>query len=222
MNLKVMAYKRRLYYFPGLISLVGLFIFFISIKDEIKPKEYTMLDLNVPSDQKGIYMPFSSYWIEKEIKRKKQIRITLDNDRRTNQKKIEFIKYEARKLKYTHDTMTVINVTLTNEITYGEFIQLLDLCHADQHKRFVPLKSSFIIFGEPWPKKAAEATNNSYCILSNDVIIIPKPEKKITLTEKIITKLRPFVFKDNIYLITGWTLLIICFLYYRKRKQSST
>jgi hypothetical protein len=75
------------------------------------------------------------------------VKIELDGDRETNQKKIELIKYEARKLKYTKDTTTVINISLTNETTYSELVQLIDLCYADKHKRFTLIKSllSFLV-----------------------------------------------------------------------------
>jgi hypothetical protein len=52
------------------------------------------------------------------------------------------------------NTMTVINISLTNEITYEDIVKLLDLCYTDKHKRFALIKKSFIIFGEyPEPRK---------------------------------------------------------------------
>jgi hypothetical protein len=77
------------------------------------------------------YYRFSSYWIEKQIKNKKQIVLTSDADEKTNRKKFVLIKYEAGKIKYTQDTSTVLRIRFTNNITYGPIVRLIDLCYAD-------------------------------------------------------------------------------------------
>jgi hypothetical protein len=215
-----MAYKRRLYYFPGLISLIGLFIFFVWNQNKYTPKETSTLSLNVPSDKKPdspYESPFSSFSIQKYIQKKKQIRLTLDDDKKTNQKKLEFIQFEARRLKYTMDTTTVINVNLSNEITYGEFIQLLEICYSDQHKIFVPLKNSFIIFGES-PLKKIKRKNDFVTLFGNDNITIHPLLKKMSLIEKIASKIKSLKTKENILLISGWVILVSTFLYFLKRK----
>jgi hypothetical protein len=156
-HLQTMTVKRKLYYVPGFMSLICLFISFKSSIDKIQPKLYSYISLNVPKETKDMSPSFfSSYWIEKQIKNKKQIVLTLDADEINNRKKIELIKYEARKLKYTLDTSTILRIRFTNDINYGTLVKLIDLCYADQHKRFVLLKNSFVIFGES-PLKIRES-----------------------------------------------------------------
>ena len=138
---------RKLYYAPGIISLIGIWVFYFCFQNRFRYKPETCLNLVVPKENNK-NCQFSTGYVLRLIRSKKQITIELNGDKETNQKKIEFIKYEARKLKYTRDTTTLINITLTNETTYGEFIQLLNLCYADNHKRFALLKKSLIIFGE--------------------------------------------------------------------------
>jgi hypothetical protein len=148
-----MKVKRKLYFVPGLISLIALFISFKLSINKIQPKLYSYISLNVPKETKDMsHSSFSSYWIEQQIKNKKQIVLTLDADEINNRKKFELIKYEARKLKYTQDTSTVLRIKFTNDINYGTLVRLIDLCYTDQHKRFVLLKNSFVIFGESPPK----------------------------------------------------------------------
>lgn len=72
----------------------------------------------------------------------------MNEDKYTNQKKLNFIRYEARKIKYTKDTTSVINIAITNEVTYSEILQIIDMCYEDDHKMFTLLKKRFIIFGE--------------------------------------------------------------------------
>jgi Biopolymer transport protein ExbD/TolR len=148
-----MIVGRKLYYAPGMISLLCLFIVFKLSINKFQPQQYSYLPFTVPSENKDEpYYRFSSYWIEQQIKNKKQIVLTLDADEKNNQKKFELIKYEARKLKYTQDISTVLRIKFTNDINYGTLVRLIDLCYTDQHKRFVLLKNSFVIFGEYPPK----------------------------------------------------------------------
>lgn len=72
----------------------------------------------------------------------------LDEDNSTNQKRLNFIQYEARKLKYTKDSNSVIDIHIENTASYGEILNLLNICAEDNHKRWVLLKNRFIIFGE--------------------------------------------------------------------------
>lgn len=152
-HLQTMTVRRKLYYIMGLISLIGLFISFKLSIHNIQSKQYSYISINVPNEtrDKSHYL-FSSYWIEKQIENKNQIQLTLDADEKNNQKKLELIKYEARKLKYTQDTSTVLRIKFTKDTIYGTLVQLIDLCYTDQHKRFVLLKNSFVIFGE-YPTK---------------------------------------------------------------------
>lgn len=144
---------KKLYYAPGVISLIGIWSFYFHFQNRFKSRPETSLIINVPKENNN-YFQYSTGYFKKLIASKKQIKLELNEDRETNQKKIEFIKYEARKIKYTKDTNSVISISLTNETTYGEFVKLLNLCYADDHKLFVLFKKSFLIFGEypPTPK----------------------------------------------------------------------
>ena len=148
------------------ICFIIFFSVLVSCKEKVANKSYLTYTFNVPRDQKPdepFAYSYSVQGIEKRIKKKRQIKITLEGDRITNQKKLELVKYEARRLKYTEDTTTIIKVTLTDDTTYGEFIQLIELCNIDQHKRYALLKRSFVIFGE-YPLEKTDTTKQIHPI----------------------------------------------------------
>lgn len=109
--------------------------------------QFRTISFAVPND-KPDYFIFSSAYIMSRVKSKKQVQVELNEDKYTNQKKLNFIRYEARKIKYTKDTTSVINIAITNEVTYSEILQIIDMCYEDDHKMFTLLKKRFIIFGE--------------------------------------------------------------------------
>ena len=154
MCLNSMFSKRKAYYVPGIISLIGIWTFYFYFRERFISKKETCLSIVVPRDRNDDTR-YSTAALLRQIANKKQIQIELDGDCKTNQKKMELIRYEARKLNYTKDTTTVINISLTNEMTYGDVVKLVDLCYADKHKKFALVKKSFLIFGKyPWtPEK---------------------------------------------------------------------
>lgn len=158
-----MAKRKKLYYIPGIISLLGIWIFYFCFEKRFTIKNEGCLSFFVPRDNSSNPYEFSVNTVLRIISKKKQIRIVLNEDRETNQRKIDIIRYEARKLKYTQDTTAVIVVTLTSETTYAEFAQLIDMCYADKHRRFTLAKRLFIIFGE-YPPEPENATKQLHPI----------------------------------------------------------
>jgi hypothetical protein len=145
--------QKRLYYVPGMISLLALVIFLKWYSNRFEYRTYDSYPFAVPdSREESRSLVVSRYQIEKDISKKKQIQIMLDENEAENSKKFDLIKYEARKLKYTHDTLTVLRISFTEKMNYGQFIQLIRLCNADGHRRFALLNKSFVIWGE-WPAK---------------------------------------------------------------------
>jgi biopolymer transport protein ExbD len=117
-----------------------------NIQSAYLPK-FKTIQINFPRDKRKPYL-FSCFSLSDQIKTKKKIKVEIDGERLINQKKIELIRYEARKLKYTGDTTTVMDITFTKEANYGEVLQLLNICYEDHHKKFAFLGNRLIIFGE--------------------------------------------------------------------------
>jgi hypothetical protein len=215
-----MGRTKKLFYVPGLISLVGIFIALPSFHQKNKPTKENCLTLFIPSDGRkdhSMEYPFSSCYFERVINKKKKIQFTLNEDGEENKIKMSLIRYEALKLKYTEDTSTVILITLSDSISYGELISLYDMCGYDKHTRYASWDNKFVIFGEPPPKK--KETSNSLKSWGSDLVIVPKPVIKPTLFELLKTKINKYYTPRGMYLLLGWIAVLISFLYFRKRKS---
>jgi hypothetical protein len=143
--------RRKLFYVPGMISLLVVPVLFYFYQPVMKTS--TLLRLVVPNDESspGQYR-FSRYAVKAALRGKKINTVYLSGDRKLNAKKLDFIAYEALKLKFYHDTTQIIKVHFTDEETYGEFVQLVNIMHRDDHKRYAWVDDDFYIFGEPLPE----------------------------------------------------------------------
>lgn len=80
----------------------------------------------------------------------------LDSNKEENKRKLDVIRYEALKLKFIQDTSTVIFVNFNNDAFYGDFVSLINICIADNHKHYHLLNNKFAIFGEKPKSKVKE------------------------------------------------------------------
>jgi len=214
-----MRRTKRLFYVPGLISLIGLLIFLPTFYQKNLPIKKYCLTLYVPNEipDKNLFKhTFSKYKLEKDIIKKKKISFTLDENLEENSRKMEMIRYEALRLKFTRDTSTVVLLTLSDSISYGEYISLVDMCIYDGHKRFASWDDKFVIFGE-WPEKKKElpAIPLFYCGYQ----LLEKPIIKPTFIDLVKQKISKYYSLKATYLLAGWFLLLISFLYFRKRNS---
>ena len=209
----------KLLYVPGLISLIGLLLMLPSFyKRNIPVKEYC-ITMFMPKDcnrDKNWTFDYTTCYIEKEIKRKKQIKFTLDNNEKDNKRKMEMIRYESLKLKYTTDTSKVVLVDLTDSITYGNFMSILDMCVEDGHKRYASWDNKFVIFGE-WPLKKKELPEIplTYCGYQ----VLEKPILMPTFIDRVKQKIAEYYSPKGFYLLAGWIVLFLSFLCFRKKRS---
>ena len=182
-------------------------------------KEYC-ITMFMPKDCNGdidctVY--YGTCCIEKEIKRKKQIKFTLDNNEKDNKRKMEMIRYESLKLKYTEDTSTVVLLTLSDSISYGEYVSILDMCDYDGHKRFASWDNKFVIFGE-YPKVEKPATDTLQ-LFSCGYVYFKKPVIKPGFFELLNRKINNLYTPQGLYLLLGWAVLLISFLAFKRRNS---
>lgn len=116
-----------------------------------------VLKMNFPSDEHsddGFLKQFSGPDLVEELKRSKKefINIDLTGQKKEDQKRLDFIRMEARRLKYTYDTMHILKVHFTSENTYGQFIQLVSMMQKDLHKRYMFYQDDFYILCEAPPE----------------------------------------------------------------------
>lgn len=150
--------NNRLYITVGIV-LAGLLLVLVGYPLFSTPaKKQTVIKYYLPSED--LANPFSGFMvIDKAVKEKKVIRVSLSGDNMEDDKKMNFIQQEARRLKYTCDTSDMIEIYLPDNITYGRFVELVNIMLKDGHKRYALWKHHFYIFGEA--PLAPETTNST-------------------------------------------------------------
>jgi hypothetical protein len=211
------AYNKRKYYYPGLYSLIGIFCYILFERKELRIERYTILDINMPLDNvRNDLEEFSIPFVKNSIKKMKQMRLTLDENQTTNDKKFKLIAQEARKLKYTLDTTSVLIVEMTNDITYSDFVRLLNICYEDEHKKYVLAHNEFMIFGE-YPQEPKINIPELIECGTRDFIYLPEKSAEARLTS-INSILGPYTSKTSMLLLGGWSILVFSFLHKRTKK----
>jgi len=211
--------RKKLWYVPGLISLIGLpILLWIMGPQEII--RHNCIKLFLPQDKKPLpdVAVFSRYTVMTAIKGKKIIPVEFwyypmgDPIETFNyNNKLNFVLHEIEQITYTHDTTSVLKVCLGDGISYGDFIGILNQLILHKVKRYALVDNELYIFGEPpiAPQPPLE--------LEFDAIIpsiIPSgndtPSVWDVLKEQVQDMLRvmAFILKHNYILISGFILLI--------------
>lgn len=157
-----MPLKKRNFSWLEALCLYGfqvllLFAFFQKLDSiEAMYKHGTIVKLLLPDDrsyQDSFLRRFSAPDILADWKKQKKniVRIYLTGEPKEDMKRFEFIRSEARRLKYTYDTVDILKVHFINENTYGEFVHLVDIMSQDKIKMYMLYKDDFYIAGEKPP-----------------------------------------------------------------------
>ena len=154
----------RTFSYVQLICLAGfqVIIFFVFLDrlaemgNSIYPPQ-TALRFIVPpddSDKSEFGKKFSGSGTLKNWKKEKKIfiRVDLTGELSEDKKRMEFIRNEARRLQYTYDTTHILKVHFSEENTYGQFVELVNMMNKDRHKRYTFFKDDFYILGEAPPE----------------------------------------------------------------------
>ncbi len=216
---------KKLYYIPGLVSLIGLpiLLFFWGPEDSVYQ---TVVRLNLPSDKKdepGIEK-FSTAFVYRAIAHKKMVSVDLgvwsyadDRNQYMENKKHSFIAAEMQKIQFTNDTNTVVKITLGSESRYSDFIWLLNQAMLDDFKRYALVDNTLYFFANP-PPVHHEA--ESFYPYGDDVIVIDR--KQPTAWESFTTALSynwrmlryqlEYLFyqqQQNVWLAAGFLILLL-------------
>ncbi|MEO5593924.1 MAG: hypothetical protein ABIR15_03220 [Chitinophagaceae bacterium] len=142
-----------------MLSITGLLFIlkFVTIPAFIPVDHETVIRQYLPSEDRNNF--YSGYQlIDQALKKKKIIHINLTGDDTEDDKKIIFIQSEARRLKYTCDTTKLIEIHLSDQISYGRYVELVNMMLKDQHRRYALWKNNFYIFGENPPTNISVGT----------------------------------------------------------------
>jgi len=125
---------KKIIYIPGMISITGLLFIlkFVTIPAFIPVIHETAIKHFLPSEDRN--NPFSGYQLIDQVRKKKEIiHINLTGDEAEDDKKVLFIQSEARRLKYTCDTTKLIEIHLSDQISYGRYVELVNIMLKDEH-----------------------------------------------------------------------------------------
>jgi hypothetical protein len=155
--------RKRLYYVPGLISLIGLpiLLLFYTPEDTVR---FCAIKVFLPSETKdsiGILEKFSTAYLYRTISNKKIISVDLDEERIGTDpeivnfnfnRKLEFILAEMERLKFTHDTSSVLKIQLGENCSFGDFVWVLDKTILYRTHKYTFADNAFYIFANPPPQ----------------------------------------------------------------------
>jgi hypothetical protein len=143
--------RKKIYYFPGLVSIIGLpiLLFFFRPEDRV---QLTSIKLSLPSDRENggpSWKIFSKANFYKSLRNKKIIAIDL-NDIRDDDKsefyfsgKLNFISREIENMQFTNDTSTIVKIDLGDANYYCDFIWLLNQALIYRFGRYGLVDNSF-------------------------------------------------------------------------------
>jgi hypothetical protein len=234
--------KKKLWYVPGMISIIGLPVILLLLPVEDKHFQ-TCLRLFVPSDERPVdgNIKFTKYFVYETIKKKKVERIRFgseyyefpmmnqygDNTSTVKSVKQDFIRQEMLRMQLLHDTNTVLKIELGEESTYGDFVWIINQAVIFDFKRYAYTDNAVYLFSTPPPKQP------EILLVSPDTVLLPgwKPPTKWDLFiwdireqfEELI-----FMARKNYLLVSGFVLLIVIpafvqlmkRLYTRKQKNA--
>lgn len=155
--------RKKRWYVPGIISLLGLPVLLLIFSWEDKP-EYTCLRFFLPSDKKsdpgmirynrdGIYEAIGKKKIETVDLSTLYISSSYNYDRQAGyiDPKLNFIANEMSRLQMLHDTTVVLEVRLGEQNAYGDFVWLINQAVIYNFKRYAFIDNRFFLFPNPPP-----------------------------------------------------------------------
>lgn len=189
---------RKIYYKPGIISLLILpFVFIYFANNEIKRKTsfvlpLVMADTNYLKTIKAFQVHYNSFPPKRNYV---DIRFTGDNN--ADQTKIAFAQIKIREIIEEKDYNNGIHFKFTDNCTYGTFVNTINILKKDSAKTYMALEKDIWFYQlQPFTTYKNFMQN---CVIYNDVYFVT-PE--VSLREKILKALR------HIW-ETSWSVIIL-------------
>lgn len=142
--------RRKKYYVPGVISLLGLPILLWIYTPHLKPRP-RVLSMFFPYEgpDTSLYR-FSKYSFLQEIKTKKLLCVDLNDptpsrNRDLYARKLNFISQEIGRLQFLYDTSMALKIKFGDSNTYGQFIWLVNQAKIYQVRRYTFFDAAFYL-----------------------------------------------------------------------------
>ncbi len=177
---------KKLYYVPGLISLVLLPLLLVYFgKKEIQRLDVRAIEINFwhPSSSRYWHFPERDY---------KQVILTgnITKDKVALENAKQFIK----KLYASEDTLNGIQFTFQDSASYGSFVGLINyLIKEDITRNVLPYGNNlWVSYPSPPKRVVGEIPITTECLLCDDVIVVPRAAKQLTIFEQLQNTLHTY------------------------------
>ena len=214
--------RKKLFYVPGLISLLGLpvLLFFLGPED---PVYHTVLRIYLPMDKAprgGLLTTFNKPGFLHIVNGKKLISVDINeylwDDRSEYEfnRKLAFVPREIERLQFTGDTNAVFRLRFGKNNTYGQFIWALTMAGIYDVRRYAFFDDDFYFLTNPSPERVTVETLDVVPLFGDDVVIghpYTPPTRWELFTRRFSRWWAGVLFdiKKNYWLVIGFLLFIL-------------
>jgi hypothetical protein len=149
--------RKKLYYVPGIISIMMLPVLFFFIGPE-DPPDYRSIRLTLASTDKDTagVLKFTEDYIYHKLENKKLVTIDLQsyiwNDTSFSFRDgFSLAVSELQRLQSAHDTSSVLKIPMNSQNSYGDFVWVINEAIIQRWNRYAFIDNSFYLFPEPPP-----------------------------------------------------------------------
>lgn len=158
----------KLYYVPGIISLLMLFpLFYYTAQPKLHPPTVAKFYLPMDEATDSFTWMFSLPYIEELVQSKQQTKFWLGEEEAHKKFSLQMIQQEALQLKLTHDTNRVVAAVLLPAATFEDFVSLINICLINENKRYALARDTFYFFADPPPNSNLNMDSFFICGRSN-------------------------------------------------------
>jgi len=150
-----MQNKPRLYYVPGMISLLVLPILLMIWATPFKQQE-RVLEVAYPTSNRPCHPdvirvnPYDTSLLSLPENRRHFIEIKMNGDAQKVKDQLMFLRYGIRHLKQTTDTINGLHVVFGDSTTYETMIKCFDILDREDHYRFMPFRNHIWILADKY------------------------------------------------------------------------
>jgi hypothetical protein len=183
-----------------MISLFGIFPLLYWKTIPVK-EQFDQRVMNVYLPKEGDYdgtlaTMFSEGFVLKDVVTKQQTAFYLNDFIEQRANVLEAIRSTGREIKYGNDTKRVVKVVFGENCSFNDLVSVLNICLADEHKRYAWVQDTIFIFSSEPP---APEQYFSGCNLL--IECVKSPEKEW------YTKALTFINENGLFLLAFMVLL---------------
>jgi hypothetical protein len=139
---------------------------------------------------------FSEELVLKDVAKRRQTVFYLNDVIEQTARVLDAIRRSGREIKYGYDTSRVVKVVLGDHCSFNAFVSVLNICIADEHRRYAWVQDTIFIFSSEPP---APEQYFSGCNLL--IECVKSPEKEW------YTKALTFINENGLFLLAFMVLL---------------